>query len=238
MNYLLNPLGAFWTYYYPQEKLTIPFVINTRDNNVGKKKVEIKINKIYIPPAGNEITIHYEYTDIGIVLNGGLVNYTVRVPLVGRVDLKKVVYSYSGFYMSGGPIQELGGKLKNHGTTWEWWENSSTESKLMPHWIRLTPMVGSKDGKSEFKRKGEMLALWKKAWGKVIYDTWSGQYPNMELGKTPVPAFSTSIKAANNPKNAEKIRHMFLFTTFVKDETKASVTDASETAGFKPRLKF
>ena len=235
MNFLSNPLGAFYTYYYPKEKLTIPFLINTKDNNVGKKRVEIRITKIYIPPEGNNITIHYEYTDVGIVLNGGLVNYKVTVPLVGRVDGEKLDYSYSGFYMSGGPYQDLGpGKAQ----PWKWWKSWANETGTMPHWIRLSPMVGDKDGKSEFKRKSEMLSLWKKAWGQAIYDSWSGQYPNMVLGKTPVPAFSTSIKAAENPKNAEKIRHMFLFTTFVKDETKASVTDASGAEGFKPRLKF
>jgi len=237
MNLLLNPLGAIYTYYYPKEKLTIPFLLNTQDNNVGKKEIEIRITKIYIPQAGNEITIHYEYTDIGVVMNGLLPDYKVTVPLVGRVALTKVDYSYSGFYMEGGPVQELG---PSQARTWEWWGNFANTSKLMPSWIILTPMVGSKDGKSEFKRKSEMLSLWKKAWGQAIYDTWSGTYRNMELGKTPVPAFSTSIKAANNPKNAEKIRHMFLFTTFVKDETESSVTDAprAKLAGFKPWLKF
>ena len=142
MNYFTNPLGAFYTYYYPKEKLTIPFLLNTKDNNVGRKKVEIRIVKIYIPQAGNEITIHYEYTDVDIVLNGGLVNYKLTVPLVDRVDGVKLDYSYSGFYMTGGAVQELE-SLPNEGLPWEWWDGWAKTSEDMPPWIRLTPMMGS-----------------------------------------------------------------------------------------------
>jgi len=239
MNLLTNPLGAFYTYYYPKEKLTIPFKLNTGDQNIGNNgrlETEIRITKIYIPQDGESFTIYYKYTDINVMLNGGLINYEVTIKLKGRVDLKKVDYSYDGFYMTGGPIQhEL---YPEKAQPWDWWKGFAAKTGSMPHEIKLAPMHGERNGKREFKRKGEMLSLWKKAWSKAIYDTWNGQYPNMEQSKTPVPAFSTSLKAFENPKNKEKIRHMFLFTTFVKDETKAGVTDAPERAGFKPRLKF
>ncbi len=220
-----NPMESMWTFYYPKTQKLLSFKLNTRDPEVGQKKMTIEIVKIYISQNGRKLHIYYKYDSKDATLTGVLSNYEVVVPLNPP---------YDGFCISGGPIQDVGDEF---GQSWDWWKEAAEDTKFMPEEIKLTPMVGKRNGHTEYARKATMLAAWKKAWGKHLYETWSGQYPNMSESTTWAPAFSTGLKASDKKKSL-----CFLFTTFVKnkdniDRTAAFLSYAAK-AGYKLRLKF
>ena len=215
-SFLGNPEEMVYTYYYPAEPLMLEFRLNTKEPS-GPLPVAIRIKKIYIPREGNNLWIYYEYTNIDSVL---AMEYKVIIPLKP---------AYDGFYMSGGPIQDLGFE---QGLPWKYWKNFAQDSKDMPSTITLTPL----HGKNEFKRKAEMLGNWKKAWSRHLVDIWGTIYPDMQVKTTWVPGFSQSFKTVE--KFPDKANKVFLFTKFVKDKAAVVNTAVSEGEGFKPQLKF